>query len=97
MEFALKYKITKHFLSHNFKNGNDYILAYLRYLENEKYKDEIEMKLHIGRIGQKIFDISRMMDSSQNYSIECELNTVLFNISNIELLRNLLYFFEPKW
>lgn len=78
---ALKYRIVKHFCSHNFKNGNHNILSYLQLLENadirwvdcRDYDNDIDsnVKAHISQLRQTINNISIRLNSND---LLCEYN-----------------------
>lgn len=100
---VLKHKIISHFFSYNFKSGNQNISEYLQNLGNIIYNDNCEIKNKLEQIKLRINQLSTMINPLSNISkddlypvIEDELNIVLSNISDISLLKNILYFFEPN-
>lgn len=105
---ALKHKICGHFRTYNFKNGNGNIQNYIQQLEN-KYRANYDYSRWLMSIRNTINQISqelnvgsidgnsrlRAYDNDPQLLIECQIDSCLCNITSIELLQELLFFFEP--
>lgn len=105
---ALKHKVVGHFKSHNFRNGNGNILNYIQQLEikyhgNHHYSywltsirnaiNQISQELNVGSIDGN--SRLRAYNNDPQLLIECQLDSCLCNITSVDLLQELLFFFEP--
>lgn len=96
---SLKFNIMNHLQSCDFRNKNDYLSMHLQHLQN-KYPQE---NANIEGLERAIRECSRRLNgkymavynNEPKLLIKDEFNASLFNISNIELLKDLLSFFEP--
>jgi len=104
---ALKHKIVGHFKSHNFRNGNENISNYIQQLDI-KYRanDNNDYLQYTQKIRERIGEISRVLNNLEGnlirlYNnepqllIESEINVALSNITSVDFLKDLLFFFEP--
>ena len=106
---SLKQQIINYFKDHNFKNGNDNLLNYIQILENKyRINQNYIQWLNIIRntinqcstkINTNSFDGTSYLKTHVNdlkLLIESDFNTALCNVSSIELLKDLLFFFKPE-
>lgn len=104
---ALKHKVVGHFKSHNFRNGNGNISNYIQQLDI-KYRanDNNDYLQYTQKIRERIGEISRVLNNLEGnlirlYNnepqllIESEINVALSNITSVDFLKDLLFFFEP--
>lgn len=104
---ALKYKVINYFISYNFKigNGNFYIINYIGNLESKYAGNEICIT-HLMSIMNVIADFIEYLIKNKNCSfvdddyrrllVQNKFAPVLDNINSVEILTDLLYFFEPE-
>lgn len=106
MELALfpelKQKLINHLKLHNFKNGNTYLLQYLENLKHKYDNDNNDDLNMLNMFVNKMYEVHNLLNNNKNHNnydeshlIESEFESLLCTISNIGLLKDLLYFFEP--
>lgn len=109
--FIIKYKIVQHFRLYNFKNEVHNLLNNIQSIKNKynlntiylEWIDNIELvikSLHL-MICSMSFDgglshLKTSCDNNQKNMIEKEINKSLHDTNSVELLRDVLYIFEPE-
>ena len=81
---TLKHRLIKNFKNYRPTNGNYNLLSYMQQLEN-KYRENRDCL-------NCLMDIKSMTNL---YMSENKIETVLHHVESVELLRHLLFFFEP--
>lgn len=105
--YALKHKLIGHFESHNFKNGNGNMSDYIQQIEikyqangnNDYLYYTQKIRERIGEISRTLnnlgSDLIKLYDNDPQLLIRSEINLALFNITSVDFLEDLLFFFEP--
>lgn len=98
---SLKNKLINYYKAHDFENKTNYLHIYLQTLENLYYFRSNSSHMCVNAIKNKVREYSQQV-TNKNCSEENEIqfineiDDVLCNIKNVELLMELLFFFEPE-
>lgn len=103
-EHSLKHALMNHFKKLNFNGGTDYILNYIQTLENKSYSDTTRQNLNYLRIAirqcssELLNEAQKMRGFNEVESfVEYTLSPFIYNIHDVELLINLLSFFDNNF